>query len=249
MDAVQPKLSALGLADAPRMLLAPGAVFRRIAQSASYGWALAAILLVTTLIGWATVQTGLIDRQVDQNTARALADLEREQLDLLTRAELSERLERIRKGAGFQKLITRGGVMLATPALVIVSAMLLAAVLFAVVALAGNKPDYPTLVAVCVYAAVVDVLALALRLGMMLYYRTIDVDTSLGLLVSPQHRAAHQVLSAIDPFRAWFWILLAAGLVITGQLSRRAAVVTCLLFWVIGTGARTIPVPPGGPFG
>ena len=101
--------------------------------------------------------------------------------------------------------------------------------------------------AVCAYSAVVDVLAAGLRLARMLCYRTIDVDTSLGLLVSrsPEPGVAQTILSAIDPFRAWFWVLLGLGLVVTGQLSRRAAVITCVLCWLIAAGVRMIPVPTG----
>jgi hypothetical protein len=55
------------------------------------------------------------------------------------------------------------------------------------------------------------------------------------------------ILSAVDPFAAWFWILVALGLVITGQLSRRAAVVTCALFWLIAAGAAIIPAQVGLP--
>ena len=249
MEAVQPSSSALGLSDAPKMFVSPGAVFARIAQDARYGWALGALLLLTALIGWATVQTALIDRQVNMQTQRSLANLEREQIDLLTRAELSERLDNIRKTAEFQKLMARGGVMLATPLTLVASVMLIAAMWFAVVALTGHKPDYPTLMAICVYSAVIDVLAQMLRLALMLYYRTMEVDTSLGLLVADQSSPLHGVLSAIDPFRTWFWVLAALGLVITGQLTRRAAIVTCVLFWLIATGVRMIPMPTGGALG
>jgi hypothetical protein len=247
VSAAQANSSALGLAYAPVMLVDPGSVFRRIAETGRYGWTLAAWVLLTTLIGWVTVQTGLIDRQVDRETRRALADLEREQIDLLSRTELSERLEKIRKSAEFTKLITRGGAIVSAPVGLVVSVMLIAALLFAVVAWAGHKAEYPTLVAVCVYSAVVDVLAAGLRLAMMLCYRTIDVDTSLGLLVpvSEQTGALKTILSAIDPFRMWFWILVGVGLVVTGQLSRRAAVTTCVVFWLVATGARIIPVPTG----
>lgn len=249
MSATQANSSALGLAHVPLMFVAPGAVFRRIAETGRYGWTLAAWVLLTTLIGWVTVQTGLIDREVDRRTRSALAALEREQIDLLSRTELSERLEKIRKSAEFTKLITRGAAMVSTPVGLVASVMLIAALLFVVVASAGNKAEYPTLVAVCVHAAVVDVLAAGLRLAMMLCYRTVEVDTSLGLLVpaSEQTATLKSILSAIDPFRAWFWVLVGIGLVVTGQLSRRAAVTTCVIFWLIATGVRMIPAPPGWP--
>ena len=244
MNAVQPDPAVPSLRHAPLVLVAPEAVFRRIAHSGRYGWALGALLVLTTLIGWATVQTGLIDREVNRRTLKSLADLEREQTDLMTRQELSEQLENIRKSAEFTKLMTRGEVILAAPVLLLASAMFIAALLFGVVALVGNKPDYPTLMAVCVYSAVVDVLAAGLRLAMMLYYRTLEVDTSLALLVPPAKdtQILTTILSAIDPFRVWFWILVALGLVVTGQLSRRGAIITCGLFWLIASGVRMIPM-------
>ena len=171
MSVAQTESRALGLRDTLMMFVAPGAVFRRVAQSGRYGWALGTLFLLTILIGWATVQTGLVDREVDRQTRRALAELEREQLDLLSRAELSERMEKVRKSAEFTKLITRGSAIGAAPIILVGSLMLIAAMLFAVVALAGNKPDYPMLMAVCVYSAVVDLLAAGLRLAMMLWTR------------------------------------------------------------------------------
>ncbi|MCP4591998.1 MAG: hypothetical protein GY842_14785 [bacterium] len=236
-------VSTPSLWHAPVMFVSPRSVFACVAHAGHYGWALAAILALTTLFGWATVQTGLIDRQVERQTRAAVASLEREQIDLLDRTELSERMEKIRKTGEFNTLIARGGALLATPVGLVVSVMLIAAVLFAVVALKGNKPDYPTLMAICVYSAVVDVLAAGLRLAMMLYYRRLGVETSLGTLLprDEAYRIARGILSGVDPFHVWFWILVGLGLVVTGQLSRRAAAVTCVLFWLVTAGVRTIP--------
>jgi len=249
MSATQPNTVRLGLRYAPAVLVDPGAVFRHVAESGRYGWTLGALLLLTTLIGWATVETGLIDRQVDGETLTRLAELEREQFDLLSRAELSERLEKIRKSAEFTKLIRRGGAVLAAPASLLASVMLIAALLFAAVALTGNKAEYATLLAVCVYAAVIWVLAAGLRLAMMLAFRTLEVDTSLALLVPGREgfETLRTILSAIDPFRVWFWILVGTGAVVTGQLSRRWAVITCTLFCLVASGARLIPLPAGLP--
>jgi len=240
-----------GLRDAPRMLVAPGDVFRRIGESGRYGWALGAVVLISTLVGWTTVQTGLIDREVDRRTRQALADLEREQTDLLKRTELSERMEGIRKSAEFTKLIARGSAILVAPAALAASLMILAALLFAMVALTGQKPEYAVLIAVCVYSAVVDVLAEVVRLAMRLSYRTLDVDTSLSVLVpySEGTRTLKLILSGIDPFRVWFWVLVALGLIVTGQLSRRAAMVTCTVFGLIAAGVRIIPTPVHWPSG
>jgi hypothetical protein len=233
------------------VFVAPGAVFRRIAQSCGYGWTLAAQLFLLSVIGWSAVQTGLIDRQVDRRTQRALAELEKQEGDVLTRAELSERMSQIHKASEFAKLLVRGGAVLVQPLGLLVSVLLIAALLFAVVALTGSKPEFSTLTAICVYAAVVDVLASAVRLAMMLFYRSISVDTSLGLLVSSsgQGQTLHWILSAIDPFVIWFWVLVGVGLVVTGQLSRRAAVVVCVLFGLVSTAVRLGPSLRDLPFG
>jgi len=226
--------------DAPRMLVAPGAVFHRIAQDGAYGWGLFALLLLSVWIGWSTVQTGFIDRAVDARTHQALADLEREQFDILNRTELSDRMLKLREASTFSKLIARGATVLGPPISLLVSVMLIAVVLFAIVALAGNKADYGTLLAICVYSAAVEVMAAGLRLVMMIAYRSGEVRTSLDVLVpaGEETQVFRQLLSGIDPFRIWFWILVAIGLVATRQLSRRMAVVSCTVMALTAIGVR-----------
>jgi hypothetical protein len=70
---------------------------------------------------------------------------------------------------------------------------------------------------------------------MMLAYRTVDVGTSLAVL-APTGKAVW--LSAIDPFRLWFWVLVAVGLSVTQQLSRRAAIITTSVMCLFALGAR-----------
>jgi len=243
MSAMNHDTAVLGLGDAGRMFLDPGVAFHRIAERGTYGWTLGALLLITTLFGWVTVQSGLIDREVERQTRREMADLEREQADVISRSELSEQLGKLREKAEFMKLILRGSAVAAAPVKLAASLMLIAAVLFAAVALTGNKPDYATLMAVCVYSAVVEVLAAGLRLAMQMHYRSLDVQASLGVLVPPgeEHKVLHAVLSAVDPFQVWFWVLVAMGLVVCGQLSRRAAVVSCTLLWLVSAGLRMVP--------
>ena len=119
--------------------------------------------------------------------------------------------------------------------------MVIASLLYAAVALSGRKPEYHTLMSICVFASVVELLAAGLKLGLMVGFRTIHVDTSLGLLVPPELAALRAALTAIDPFRIWFWVLVAVGLVVTRQLGRRSAIGVCVLFALVTTGARMIP--------
>jgi len=72
-------------------------------------------------------------------------------------------------------------------------------------------------------------------LAMMWYYRTIDVGTTLAALAPP---GKPSVLAAIDPFRIWFWVLVAIGLTVTRQLSRRMAIASCVFLGLVGFGIR-----------
>jgi hypothetical protein len=213
----------------------PPALFRRVEDTGAYGWTLVTLLALVTLLGYAEVQTGLIDRVVDQKTEGRLAELEQSQANLVDRVLLREQMDDIRKTGEFEKLMTRLGAVVASPAYILVSALLIASCLYAMVALTGRKPEYHTLMSICVYAMFVDLLAQAVRLAMILFYRTIEVNTSLGMVSASRGLAW---LSAIDPFRIWFWVLVAIGLTVTQQLSRRMAIVSCMLMCLVAMGVR-----------
>ena len=78
----------VGVRDIPLVLLAPRRLFRRVEDVGAYGWPLVLLLTGVTLIGWATVQTGLIDRQVDQRVNERIAEVDRTQRDVVERSEL-----------------------------------------------------------------------------------------------------------------------------------------------------------------
>ena len=114
------------------------------------------------------------------------------------------------------------------------SFLLISSVFYAVVALTGRKPEYHTLMSVCVYAGFVELAAIVLQLAMMVYYQTTNVDTSLQALGGDSLR----FLGAIDPFRIWFWVLVCLGLMTTHQLGRRSAIATCVLLGGVALGVR-----------
>ena len=225
----------MGVRHALWVYAAPSAVFRRIEDNASYGWALFVLLVLVTLIGYAQVRTGLIDREVDQRTEERLAYVEKTQADLIERGELREQIDAIRKGGEFEKLMTRMAAVVAAPVYMLSSVLLIASGLYMAVALTGRKPEYHTLVSICVYAEFIELAAYLLRLAMMLYYRTIEVDTTLSVLARSKVLVP---LEAIDPFRLWFWVLVGMGVAITQQLSRRMAVIAVVLMCVSAIGAR-----------
>jgi len=219
----------------PLALLSPRALFSRVEDTGAYGWALVTLLGLITLLGYLEVQTGLIDRVVDQRTEAALAELEQSQAHLVDRVQLRERMDEVRKGGEFNKLLSRLGVIVFAPTWLLASFMLIASILYAVVALTGRKPEYHTLMSICVFSGMIELVGSIVRFAMVVGYKTTEVDTSLGMLAAPGEPSP---LSAIDPFRIWFWVLVAVGLAVTRQLSRRMAVLSCVLMALTAAGVR-----------
>jgi len=225
----------LGLRHAFLVFASPRRVFALVEDTGAYGWALVTLIVLTTLIGYAKVQTGLIDAVVDRRTEVSLAELEEAQTNLVDRVQLADQMEAIRKAGEFTKTMSRLGAMVATPMALLASYLLIASVLYAAVAMTGRKPEYHTLMAICVYAGFMDLLAYALRLAMMVYYSRIDVDTTLASLTPD---VVPNWLAAVDPFRIWFWVLVAVGLTVTRQLRTRGAVAICVFLGLVGAGGR-----------
>ena len=48
------------------------------------------------------------------------------------------------------------------------------------------------------------------------------------------------LLSAVNPFGIWFWLVLIIGLSVTAQLRGWKVWVTCCFFWLAAVGVRTI---------
>lgn len=231
----QSEPGSLRLRHALLIYTAPRRLFAHVEDTGAYGWALVTLLGLLVLIGYAEVQTGLIDRGVDQRTEQALATLEKEQAGLVDRVELRDRMEDVRKAGEFNKLLARLAAIVFTPTTTLASFLLIASMLYAVVALTGRKPEYHTLMSLCVYSGFIVLAGHVVRLAMLIHYRTTDVDTTLRMLVAP---GARTPLAAIDPFRIWFWALVAWGLIVTRQLSRRMAVVSCTLMALAAIGIR-----------
>ena len=224
-----------GLADVPQAFIAPRRLFARVEDTGSYAWPLVALLGLVTLLGYLQVQTGLIDRVVDQSTQEQMAMLESSRTDLVDRVAMRDQMDAINKNGAFFKLMQRLKVIVATPLMTLASILLISSMLYAAVALSGRKPEYHTLMTICIYASYIELAGIAVRLAMMIAYRTIHVSTSLEMLL-PKGKAPY--LAAIDPFVIWFWLLVFLGVITTQQLSRKMAMTACLLMFVFGAGVR-----------
>jgi len=238
----------VGVRDIPLVLLAPRRVFARVEDVPAWGWPLVILLTVVTLIGYATVQTGLIDREIDRQVAAAIAKIDEQQRDVVERSELRELYAQERKTGEFMKMLTRIRVIVAEPASALASVLLIAAAFYGIVALTGRKPEWHTLLTVCVFAGFIDVLRLLAALLLMLQYKTLDIDTSLSLVTrllpgaesmdAVGLAAISGLLTALDPFRVWFWLVVLAGLSATSQLRGWRAWTVCGLCWLAGAAAR-----------
>ena len=230
----QPK-APLSLRHVLLVYASPRSLFARVEDTGVYGWALVTLLVVVVLVGYATVQTGLIDLDVARKTEQAKAEIEASQGDLVDRQDLRDRMEPVDKKGEFNRVMARLWAVVFTPVYLLGSFLLIASVFYALVALSGRKPEWHTLMSICVYSGFIELAGLLLGFAMMMYYGRLDVPTSLGALATPGEPSW---LFALDPFRIWFWVLAAMGLTITQQLRRWVAITSCTMLCLVGMGAR-----------
>lgn len=238
----------IGLRDIAVVLWSPKRVFARVENVPAYGWSLLLLLLAVTVVGYAQVQTGLIDRKVEQDVQDQIAKLDLERADVVARSELRKQTEEIQKGGEFQKFLARLAAVVVEPAGMLASVLLLAAAFYGLVALSGRKPEWHSLMSVVVFASFVDVAAMVFRLVLVVQCGTLDVDTSAGAVMrawmsdalpGKSLDVATSALSGLDPFRLWFWTVVIIGLRATSQLRGWRAWIPCVLLWLLAAGVRT----------
>lgn len=245
---IERRRRAVGVLDIPAALLAPQRLFARVEDVPTYAWPLVVLLAGVTLIGYATVQTGLIDREVDDRVAQRIAHIEDTQRNVVERSELRELYEQQRKQGEFEKLLARIGAIVAQPASALAAALLTSAVLFGLVALSGRKPEWNTLMNVCVFAGFAEALRLVTVLALNLRDGALSVDTSLALVLREWELPAGMdpagwaalggALTAFDPFRIWRWLVVIIGVQRTAQLPGWRAWVVGGVGWLAGAGLR-----------
>jgi hypothetical protein len=231
-----------------RALWAPGETFARVEDVARYAWPLVVLLALMTLIGYATVQTGLIDREVDREVQARIALIDASQRDVVDRAALRDLYEGARKAGEFKRVVMHLAAVAAGPVGLLMQTLLVAAVFFVAVALTGRKTEWHALLTLTVYAGLVDVVAGLVRLAFMLRFATLEVDTSLAIAVrhlcgetslpAAQQAALAGLGTAVDPFRIWYWLMLVIGLRATRQLPGWRAGALCGACWLVAGLAR-----------
>lgn len=264
-DALSTHRRTVGIRDIPLVLVAPARLFARIEDVGAYLWPLLVLLTGMTVVGVATTQTGLIDLQVQEQIDRQKAELEKQQIDIVEKSQIRKQFEELDKQGTFLRVMRRLQVAVMTPLGLLLMLMLISAVFYGLIALQGRRPEWNTLMTIMTYAAFVDLLAAALRLVLMVRYRTLEVDLTLAALMRPVHLdvpfgpvivgLARVALSALDPFAIWFWALVLLGLRRTGQLRGWLAwsacvvmlLVSCALGVVGEMGAAAVQAKPSVP--
>lgn len=233
----------------PLVWVAPRRLFERVEDVPTYAWALLVLLLAVTGLGYASVQTGLIDREIDRGVAERIALIDQTQRDVVERSALREQYEQQRKQGEFEKTLARINAVVTGPLGMLAGTLAVAAVLYGLVALQGRKAEWHTLMNICVFAGFIELLRQVATLALMMRFRTLEIDTSLAPLaaaaverfaLSAQSAAALAgALTGADPFRVWYWSAVAIGLRVTSQVTGWRAAAICVTCWLFGAAARS----------
>ena len=116
----------VGLRDVALVVTAPRSVFARVEDTGAYGSALVLLLGLVILIGYAKVQTGLIDAVVERPTLAAKAQGEKTLGNLVDRTRRREAIGEGEQGGEFNRLITRLMVLVVAPVYFLASFLLIA---------------------------------------------------------------------------------------------------------------------------
>lgn len=220
-----------------RVYWSPLRLFDRMEPSTPYGLPLLILVALLGLSGYVVVASGLVERDIDATTERALARIEKEEKGDLSDDELRERMKDARAAADFWKVVRSAGQVLAAPAETLGRIFIGAGVIYVLVALSGREPVYHGLVSLFVYAAYTEVPRQALLVLLMVGGETMTVETSLAVVLRSRNEAPgaiYALLQSVDPFLIWFVTLAGLGVVRTGQLRAGKTVAACAGLWTCG---------------
>jgi hypothetical protein len=116
----------------------------------------------------------------------------------------------------------------------------------------GGDSSYRSILSVYSYSALVTIPALIVKLPLIMMKETVNVQTSLALLLSPDAKDSflYKVFSSFDIFTVWQVILVSMGLGVMYRHSTKKALTAVVILWMIWillkSGLSTIF---GGAFG
>ncbi len=105
----------------------------------------------------------------------------------------------------------------------------------------GKGPGYMTALSVFGYCSLVDVIATAVKLPLMVMNQTMRVDSGLGLLVSKEETRSvlYTFLSSFDLFTFWQLGLMILGFSIIYKAPIRKSAILIIVLWLIWVLVKT----------
>lgn len=120
--------------------------------------------------------------------------------------------------------------------------VIVAAVLFFVFnVLMGGDSGFRRVFSVYCYSSLVAIPSMIVKFPLVMMKGNINVQTSLGLLLSPDAKGSflHSVLSSFDIFNVWQVILVSMGLGVMYKFSTKKAFTTVAILWIIWILAKS----------
>jgi len=147
------------------------------------------------------------------------------------RIEKSERLSDEQKEMAFERMDKHAGSIIpyvSTPISIAVKCVFIALVMwFAGNFLLGGESKFVHVFAVTAYACLIDIIAVAVKVPLMVSQQTMKVYTSLALFFEESSSFLFRFMATLDIFALWKVILLSIGLGVIYDLK------TSKVFWVV----------------
>lgn len=121
------------------------------------------------------------------------------------------------------------------PAGVLVYLVVVAAALFFLFSvLMGGESSFRRVLSVYSYSALVAIPAAIVKSPLIMAKGTVNVQTSLALLLSPDHQGSfiYSVLSSFDIFTVWQVILVSIGMGVMYKFTTKKALVAVCVLWI-----------------
>lgn len=222
----QPSLPrwAEALQDVGRLFVQPGRLFADLPRRNHATFVLFLLLLAYVGYGAALLSTGVPDYEVDWTTEQSLRSYDRKPVEADRTGRVDKGYLAYEKMGIFSKHMLRVQYFVGAPLRVLTLIGLFGGLLFMMVALRGGKPNFKLLSGIVIFAWLVELPRLAVRVWLVSQLQTTRVDTSLAAFVhsTKGHVGTYLALRRLDPFDLWFWGLVWLGMVKTGQLTPRA---------------------------
>jgi Yip1 domain len=219
------------LGDMVRLFTSPSTLFANLPFVNRAGGALLVLIAAQLVASALVISTRVPDYEIsvraEKESTRAAEQLKGDD----NSEELARILEALDKKAVFDKLFARVLLFIGGPVRLLLGVAVVASLLFLAVALGGaSKVDFRVLWGIVVFASCVELPRLLLRVILVAGVHATRVETSLAAFLPGQRAGlgAFLLLRRLDPFEAWYWVLVGLGLWKSGQMSGRRALLAAL---------------------